>query len=72
MTLRGAILLAVLLTTGVTTAQTSRPRIDPALFAAVNDLASSDPQVREAAETKLIAAGRDARPVVVATAESTG
>ncbi|MEZ0265333.1 MAG: hypothetical protein ACAI43_11450 [Phycisphaerae bacterium] len=72
MTLRGAILLAVLLTTGVTTAQTSRPRIDPALFAAVNDLASSDPQVREAAESKLIAAGRDARAVVVATAESTG
>src|SRR5687768_1000521 len=70
MTPRGAILLALLVTAGTTIAQTSRPRVDPALLRAVNDLASSDPQAREAAEAKLVAAGRDARAVVVETIES--
>ncbi|HYE19166.1 MAG TPA: hypothetical protein VEA69_12015 [Tepidisphaeraceae bacterium] len=71
MTLRGAILLALLITTGPAPAQTSRPRTDPALLRAVTDLASSDPAVRESAEAKLIAAGRDARLVLVTMFEST-
>ena len=51
-------------------AQTSRPRVDPALYEAVVNLAASDAEARQEAEAKLIQAGRVARPLLVRVMES--